>query len=206
MTPQKIFGSGVRGRVSVCRVDDQTGLRIPLFAKPNQIQFSWGAVAAQQLGFAPRPGRPSYHIAAMYVEYENLSNPDLPVSVAGFGRDLGIVYYNELVDSSVQDFLRVPLRLDPTISITSGHAAYFTAGQGNQLTFFAQTAGNAGMHNKTFSHTVNSKVYAVSLVATPNFSDRTQDIIFARTYFDIGDQTVKEASSQIGITWDIAFE
>lgn len=206
MTPQKIFGSGVRGRISVCRVDDQTGLRIPLFAKPNQIQFSWGAVAAHQLGFAPRPGRPSHHISAMYVEYENLSNPDLPVSVAGFGRDLGIDYYNELIDSSTQDFLRVPLRLEPTISASSGYAEYFPEGQGNQLTFFAQTAGNAGVHNKTFSHTVNSKVYAVSLVATPNFSDRTQDIIFARTYFDIGDQTTKEASSQIGITWDIAFE
>ena len=43
-------------------------------------------------------------------------------------------------------------------------------------------------------------------MAMPAFEDQARDIVFARTNFDIGDQTSKEASSQIGITWDIAFE
>jgi hypothetical protein len=39
-----------------------------------------------------------------------------------------------------------------------------------------------------------------------NFGDPTKDVIFARTMFGTSNQVVKEASSQIGITWDIAFE
>ena len=76
----------------------------------------------------------------------------------------------------------------------------------NQLTFFAQTAGMAGVHGKTFSHLANSKVYSAALVAMPVFDDRARDVIFARINFGTSDQTAKEASSQIGITWDIVFE
>jgi len=206
MKPQKILNSHVRGRVSLFKINEATDARQLITAKQNQIQFSWGTIAANQLGFAPRPARPSYHIAAMYIEYENVSDPELPIAVSGFERDIGVGYYNELINSNTQDFLRVPLRLEPTISVAPGFESYFPPGTGNQLTFFSQTVGNVGVHGKSFSHTVNSKVYAVSLVATPAFSDRTQDIVFARTYFDIGDQTTKEASSQIGVTWDIAFE
>jgi hypothetical protein len=77
--------------------------------------------------------------------------------------------------------------------------------QGNQLTFFVQTAGAVGANGLPFSHTVNSKVFAAALVAAPVFSDRTKDVIFARTVLNTNNQITKEASAQIGITWDIAF-
>ena len=70
--------------------------------------------------------------------------------------------------------------------------------------FFVQTAGGQGVHGKAFGTT--SKVYAASLIAAPVFSDRTKDVIFARTIFSTENQVTKEPSSQIGITWDIAFE
>jgi hypothetical protein len=199
-------GSSVRGAVGLWRVD-AAGLRTPLHRQPNQIQYSWGYIAAQQLGYRPAAGRPSYHISAMYIEFENVGNPATPLSVSSFGRDLGRDYYNALVASATQDFLRVPLRLEPSLSIAAGAEDYFTVGQdGNQLTFFAQTSGLTGVHGKSFSHSVNSKIYAAALVATPNFSDATQDVIFARTTFAAENQVTKEASAQIGITWDIAFE
>lgn len=199
-------GSGVRGHVSLWRID-ATGLRTPLHNQPNQIQYSWGHIAARQLGYRPQAGRPSFHISAMYIEFENVGEPSDTITVSSFGRDIGADYYNSLISSSTQDFLRVPLRLEPTLSIATGSEDYFTAGQdGNQLTFFAQTAGLTGVHGKSFSHTVNSKIYAAALVATPNFSDRTQDVIFARTTFSSLNQVTKEASSQLGITWDVAFE
>lgn len=197
----------VRGRVTLWRVED-SGLMVPIHTQPNQIQFSWGFLAAKQLGYRPGAGRPSFHISGMYVEYENVGLPSSPVSVASeFSRDVGIGYYDDLMASATQDFLRVPLRLEPSLGISTGYEDYFTAGEtGNQLTFFAQTSGNTGTHGKTFSHTVNSKIFAAALVATPEFSDRTKDVVFARTVFDINDQVTKEASSQIGITWDVAFE
>lgn len=200
---------GIRGHVTVWRIDEKTGLKVPVTSSRNQIQVSWGHIAAKQIGFRHQPDRPDYFISGMYFEYENQNNPELAVTVTSFERTLGLEYYNTLGSNPLRDFLRVPLRLEPTLSVAAGSAGadVLTANaQGNQLTFFAQTAGTTGAHGKTFSHLVNSKVYAAALVATPVFSDRLRDVIFARINFNTSDQTAKEASSQIGITWDIVFE
>jgi hypothetical protein len=204
-------GSGVRGHVTLWSVDETTGLLTPLHSQKNQILLSWGHAAARALGYRPQAGKPSYHIAAMYIEYENVASPSTPVTVDAFGRDLDPAYYSELYASSTQDFLRVALRLEPSLGVSAATVAdypdYFTEGQnGNQLTFFAQTAGTTGVHGKPFSAASNSKVYAATLVATPDPDDRTKDVIFARTTFAEENQVTKEASSQIGITWDVAFE
>lgn len=200
----------VRGTVTLWRIDDKTGLRTPIVTQHNQIQVGWGFIAARQLGYRPQADRDQYFISGMYFEYENLTNPAVPVTVPAFPRTLGAEYYTNL--SAPKDFLRVPLRLEPTIGVAAGSEgaeALSQAGRGNQLTFFAQTAGSGGFNNGAdcpFSHTANSKVYSAALVAMPRFDDQSRDVIFARTNFDVGDQTSKEASSQIGITWDIAFE
>lgn len=204
-----LSGFNVRGRVTLWQVDEKTGLRTPLITKSNQIQVGWGYIAAKQLGFRPQPDRDQYFISGMYFEYENQTNPAEPVTTTSFDRLLGSDYYTSLSSQNYRDFLRVPLRLEPTLGIAAGSVGADTlhaAGQGNQLTFFAQTAGTQGVHGKTFSHTTNSKVYSAALVAMPRFEDRTRDVVFARINFDVGDQTSKEASSQIGITWDISFE
>jgi hypothetical protein len=197
--------SGVRGRVTLWRVTD-SGLTLPVHTQPNQIQYSWGTIAARQIGYRRQAGRPDYHVSAMYIEYENVATPEDPVTEDdNFDRTLGIEHYNAL--SGSRDYLRVALTLEPTLGISTDYAEYFTPGEnGNQLTFFAQSSGTAGVNALPFSHAVNSKVYAAALVATPDFNDRTKDVVFARTVFDLEDQITKEASSQIGITWDIAFE
>ena len=196
----------VRGHVRVWRVND-AGQKNLLVSQPNQIQYSWGFIAAKQLGFRPQPDRLNYNISALYIEFENLANPATPVAVSTFDRDLGVNYYNSLVDSSSRDFLRIPLTLEPAGSVSAGYEANLPIDQQlNKLTFFVQTAGTAGVFGKTFSHLVNSKVYAAALVAAPRYDDRTKDVIFARTIFTADNQVTKEASSQIGITWDVAFE
>lgn len=196
----------VRGHVRVWRVND-VGQKSLLVSQPNQIQYSWGFIAAKQLGFRPQPDRLNYNISALYIEFENLANPATPVAVSTFDRDLGVNYYNSLVDSSSRDFLRIPLTLEPAGSVSAGYEANLPIDQQlNKLTFFVQTAGTAGVFGKTFSHLVNSKVYAAALVAAPRYDDRTKDVIFARTIFTADNQVTKEASSQIGITWDVAFE
>ena len=198
--------SGIRGQVSLWRIAEPSGTRTFLHSQPNQIQYSWGHIAARQLGFRRQAGRPDYYISAMYLEFENLASPSSTVTVPSFTRDLGLDYFNELLDSATRDFIRVPMRLEPALGISTGFEPYFTDGvDGNQLTFFVQSAGVVGVHGKTFSHSVNSKIYAATLVAAPT-GDRTQDVVFARTTFAGAEQVTKEASSQIGISWDIAFE
>jgi len=202
-------GLGVRGHVTVWRVDESTGIRVPVLEKDNQIQVSWGYIAAKQIGFRHQPDRPEYFVSGMYFEYENQLNPGQNVTVTNFDRTLGLAYYNSLAANQLRDFLRVPLRLEPALSVeagTEGEAVLTANNQANKLTFFAQTAGNSGVHGKTFSHLANSKVYSAALVAMPVFADRMRDVLFARINFSANDQTAKEASSQIGITWDIVFE
>lgn len=200
----------VHGTVTLWRVNEKTGLKTPIVRKKNQIQVSWGFIAARQLGYRPQPNSDQYFISGMYFEYENLQDPESPIAVPAFPRTLSTDYYTNL--TAPKDFLRVPLRIAPTLGIaesSEGAESLREAGQGNQLTFFAQTAGNGGFNNGldcSFSHLSNSKIYSAALVAMPRFDDQSRDVLFARTNFDIGDQTSKEASSQIGVTWDIAFE
>jgi hypothetical protein len=199
----------VRGAVTLWRIDEITGLKTPIGTKSNQIQVWWGHIAAKQLGFRRQPDRDDYFISGMYFEFENQADPLATVTTTTFDRNLGVAHYEALSSNATRDFLRVPLRLEPTISVMPGSegATVLTAADlGNQLTFFAQTAGTQGVHGKTFSHVTNSKIFSAALVAMPRFADRTRDLIFARINFDPGNQTSKEASSQIGITWDIAFE
>jgi len=200
-------GLNVRGHVQLWQISATAEKPVLLVSQPNQIQYSWGFIAAKQLGFRPQPDRMNYTISAMYIEFENLADPATAVSVAPFDRDLSIGYYNSLVDSSTRDFLRIPMTLEPAGSVSAGYEANLPVEQQlNKLTFFAQTAGLAGVFGKTFSHLVNSKVFAAALVAAPRYDDRTKDVIFARTTFAADNQVTKEASSQIGITWDVAFE
>jgi hypothetical protein len=143
----------------------------------------------------------------MYIEYENVASPGDAVTIPAFGRDADLDYYNDLSGSSTKDFIRASFRGQPELGIASGAEAYFEEGvSGNKLTVFSQTAGTEGVHGKTFSDSVNSKVYGAALAAFPVFDDRTRDVLFARTYFDTADQTLKEASTQVGVSWEISFD
>lgn len=202
--------TGVRGHITLWQVDETTGLKLPVCNQPNQIQYSWGYIAAKQIGYRPNPDRLNYNISAVYLEFENQADPEDEISAEPFGRDLGIGYYNALVDNSVRDFLRIPLILEPAGGVSTGYEPNLpTEQQLNKLTFFVQSVGTTGVHGKQFSHAAEngtSKVFAAALVAAPVFSDRTKDVIFARTVFLPQNQVTKEASSQIGLTWEIAFE
>ena len=144
----------------------------------------------------------------MYIEYENIA-PESTISAPSFGRNVDVSYYNSLVDSNTRNFIRVPLSIEPALSVSTGYEANLPVNQsGNQLTFFAQTAEARVVYSgegKAFNANSNSRVYAAALVAAPAMNDRSKDVIFARTVFAENNQVTKEASSQIGITWDIAF-
>lgn len=199
----------VLGRINVYRVHFQKQDRHHprkiehLFGKPNQLQHGWGYAAAQCLG----KGNRSYKIAAMYIEFENTASSGDPVTAPTYDRAEGVEYYQDLELSVDRDFLRVPLLVEPEIGIETGYEDSFTAGEsGNKLTFFTQTQGTTGFHGKTFSDSVNSTIFGVALVATPEFSDPTKDVVAARTYFEVADQVVKLPNSQVGVTWDWAFK
>lgn len=199
--------SSVRGHVKLWHIDEQSTAITPLFEQHNQIQYTWGHVAARALGLRAQNDRPKYNISAVYFEFENVADRDTVISEAqSFPRTLSRAYYNSF--AGARDFLRVPLIIEPTLGTSLNYSELLPVGQNeNQLTFFAQTAGTAGSRIG-FGNNVNgqnSKIFAAALVATPDINDPTKDVIFARTVFPAGQQIPKDASSQIGITWNIAF-
>jgi len=159
-----------------------------------------GMVLAQCVGFGNR----SYKINKFYIEFENVALPGDAVSVPSFLTTEGREYYAGL--STPRDYLRVDLDGDPTLQIASGYESYFTAGtDGNSLHFRAISAGTEGQNGVTFSDGVNSKVFGIALVAGPDDGDITQDLVVARRYYDVADQKLKQASGQIGVSWDLDF-
>lgn len=164
--------------------------------RSNTVLYEWGAIVGKLL---LKQGL-QYGIGGMYIEFENVADPDDPVAAPTVERDpeMGVEYYDGLALSSDRDYLRVPL-----IAGTLNSSDDDDFPKGNEPTFFAQTSGLTGVHGKTFSDSSNSKVFGAALVAFPNEDDPTQDLVFARFYFDVEDQQVKLATSQIGIEWPI---
>lgn len=193
-----------KGRLWVSHVDQAKKNWTPVTSVTlNTVLYEWGFIAAKTIGH----GDPTYRINTMYIEFSNVTDPADAVSLPSFTRDEGLSYYTGLSGSSTNDYLRVPLIGQPTISIESGFESYFTEGvDGNLLTFFAQSAGGSGVHSKTFANSSNSKIFGAALVAAPVNADATKDIVFSRAYFASADQTVKQTSSQVGITWELPFE
>jgi hypothetical protein len=184
-----------------------SGVLVPRARKQNQIQLSWATIVCQQIGYRRRPGRRDYAIAGMYIEFENVADPEDAVDVpTDFDRSENLDYYTDLLSSGVRDYLRVPLTQEPLLSIADGYEAYFAEGEGNRLTFLALTAGSEGVTGKAFSSAANSKICGAALVAMPVSGDSTQDVIFSRTYFAEEDQVVKEAPKQVAVTWQLDFE
>lgn len=186
----------VRGVVSLFNVlENGDWIKLPNTEEENQIQWSWGEIACNLFG----DGNKDYKISGMYIEFENTA---LIPSTPSYTRSEGVEYYENLSASLTKDFLRVPLLSPPIKSL----AATYSNINYNQLTFLAQTAGTQGVHGKTFSDSVSSKVYGLALVATPVWGDRTQDLIFARKYYTTSNQVAKQAGSQIGVNWTETFK
>lgn len=179
---------------------NSSGLWIPGAAFHNQIQWTWGEIACKLFG----EGREEYKINGMYIEFENVAAPGDTVSAPAFDRADGIEYYSALSSSPDRDFLRLQLISNPKASLISGYEG--SSVTANQLTFFAQTTGSVGVHGKPFSVGANSTVFGLALVATPRLEDRTRDLIFAREYYPVGQQVLKQASSQIGVSWTEQFK
>lgn len=184
----------VVGNISTYTINDK-GLWIPYASFHNQVQWSWGEIACRLFG----EGKEEYKIGAMYIEFENVASSGDVVSAPSFDRSEGLEYYTNLSASPSRDFLRVPLISAPKTSIISGYEISSIAM--NQLTFFAQSTGISGVHGKSFSVGSNSKVFGIALVSTPSWENRSKDLIFAREYYPTNQQVLKQASSQIGVSW-----
>jgi hypothetical protein len=188
------------GEYDVFRVCELTGKKTFLFSQHNEWVDTWGAIAARAIALGDR----TYKLSAMYVEFENVASPGDAVTVPTIDPADGIDYYLDLASSPTRDFLRIPLDVSPVLSVVDGYDS-IPDDEGNQVQLFATTQGVTGANGKTFSNGANSKIFGVALVATPEWGDRTRDIVFARSYFEVADQQLKQPSSQHTLSYRLKF-
>lgn len=153
---------------------------------------------------------PAYALRFCYVEFENVASPSTAVtlpSVDPTNPAHARPYYAGLAGSSVRDYLRVPLVAAPVLQNTPELATYFAArpGAGHIALLTSQTSGAVGVGGRAFSHTANSKVFGVAVVAAPVPQDPTQDVVVLRAYYAAPQQQLKLAAGQIAITIETPF-
>jgi len=172
--------------------NEETGIIKKMVAQPNIIPYQGADVLARALA-----GDADYVAGAMLFEYENTAGaPSIPSPQ----RDEGIDYYlDDLSLSATKDYLRIPLVIPAGFSSSDS-----TKYDGNQATFFAITSGVTGIHSKGFTQADSSQVYGVGLVATPQPTQYTSDLLFSRSY-DGFDPVPKESGYQIGAQYMIRF-
>lgn len=172
--------------------DEKTGELRRMVSQKNIIPYQGADILARILS-----GDNDYKPGAMFFEYENTAGTPSPPAPA---RDEDISYYlNELPLTPNRDYLRIPLVVAPSLTASSSSYA------GNQVTFFALTAGTSGIHGEAFgSGPPASKVYGVALAATPEPTQYTQDWLFSRSYTGF-DPVPKEDGYQIGAQYLIRF-
>jgi len=192
MVHENISKDGINGRARIVRVTSQ-GVRLPLTDyKPNLIMADWATVFANFIV----SGTSSYRIGGMYLEFENVDDPDDEVTVPAFVRTEGISYYDGLSSHPTRDYLRVNLA-GANVSTTDMTQWPF----GNVSQFFSMSSGIVGTHGKTFSDSVNSKLFGAALVVIRSAADPTLDLIVSRLYFNSSEQQVKLPTSQLGVDW-----
>jgi hypothetical protein len=163
----------------------------------NTLLYTWGHLAAQCIGRGDR----RYHIAVMYLEFENSSDT---IAVPIFHPEDGVEYYDGLASSPNRDYLRVPIEASPNIMVAPGYEALLAPDLGNRIVFAAQTGSGVGIHGKPFSDGAGSKVFGIALAAAPSLADPTADILLARGYYDPADQITKTAR-QLAAVYRITF-
>jgi len=165
---------------------------------PNAVLYDWGAVVAALLA---RKGL-NYAVGGMYVEFENVAAGSAAVTPPPFGRGPGegVAYYNALADSPDRDYLRVPL---VAAAVDTTDPVRYPGG--NRVTFFAQTAGLAGVHGRPFTEAARSTVFGAALAAFVDPADPTRDVVFSRFYLPASGQQPKTSGGQVGIEWRLTF-
>jgi hypothetical protein len=132
----------------------------------------------------------------MNVVYLEFTNAAVPVVVPDPAQ--GRSYYAALETGLTdRDYIRLSLAASPMISSTDPDIY-----AGNKITYFAMSQGDStGYGGHAF--TSGSQVYGIALVSAPDADDRTQDLVFSRSY-DFTAKT-KLAGEEISVIWSHVF-
>ena len=155
----------------------------------NTILYSGADIMAKVLS-----GNTDYTVNAMYLEYYN-GSPSTPT----IGRDRDTTYYEGL--SAPAGYIRVMTIAEPTFYNTA------TDYDNNKVQFMAVTDGTYETGPGIIDGT--TEFYGAALVAVPDFSDKTEDVLFSAANItdSLGSLApiTKVANAQFGLKWTVQF-
>jgi hypothetical protein len=175
------FRPNILGQVELFEV---TGAWRPLGVVANAVTFGGMDLIGRLLAGEGRP------INGIYLEFENGTEPAL-VSPPMLDPTAGVEYYLGL--SGQRDFVRAPAGL------RSAPAGSSSAYRSNRVAFTGQSAHTAGNRGLPFSHTAGTVVFGAALVSLAD--NPSDDIVYARAYFDANLRIPKQDMMQIGLNW-----
>lgn len=188
------------GEVSAFYQNIRTGRMTKMLEQKNMILFEGADVMAALLG-----GDLNFRISHFYLEYKNtVGTPTAPTIT----RDAGRSYFSSLDGSAAHDWVRVPIILNPTLSVVPAESSDYT---GNSVIFTATTAsvtpatGKSPVANYFLSSGVDgpSKITSLALVASPDRNAESKDRVFSRV--NLGTPMPLQPSSNIIFLWAIRF-
>lgn len=113
-------------------------------------------------------GNSEYTPKFLYLEF---ANSETEVSVPE-DTELGREYYDSMLPEGA-GYLRIPITITPTVDPVNSRIVY---------TVLVTTTES--VNGIRFSSADHSRIYGVALAAAPVLDDPTQDVIFAREYFN----------------------
>jgi hypothetical protein len=176
------------GEVQLGYMDPETGAFQVLYGRANLFMKTGADLLARLLA-----GGQNLQVRGMYLEFDNGVDP---IVEPAYDRDSDISYYTASLGAD-RDFLHVPLVSQPMLSASDG--TYST----NQVSFFSLSSSKLGENGEQTFQT-GSRVYGGALVATPDLSDRSKDIVVCRTYWGAS-ALEKDASHQVAVRWVLTF-
>jgi hypothetical protein len=167
-------------------LDPKTGRVFKEVGNKNLVLYGGADILAKLLA-----GNSNYALAGMYIEFENQAGTPTPPA---FDRSATKSYYDSLGGDPLRDYLRIPFASSPLLAPSSADYNF------NRLSLFAVTSGTTGVHGKSFSSASDSTVFGAALFSSPDPTDSTQDVIYARTY-SIG-AIARAANLEVGVNWN----
>ena len=130
-------------------------------------------------------GNASYMPNYLYVEFANSDNPTIPVDTQG------VEYYQALHTANpTVGYLRIPITIKPTVS-------------NNRITYTVLMTAIDSVNGLSFGE--GSRIYGVALVSAITPEDISNDIVFAREYFqDTSKQLVMTANQTFCFSFKLA--
>lgn len=170
----------VKGHIELFQVDSDEWKAIQ--DQHNLVTYEGADILAKAVAGA-------LNINTMYLVFENDSG------AIRISEDLGNIAGTYADTSPNRGYVRVS---------TMGEPVYTSSGDdynNNEVAFLAVTDGTAEGATVTDGTSV---FYHTALVASPDFDDQTDDLIFSCS--DLSTEITKVAGAQIGIRWTLTFE